>query len=238
MRDLGGAIERLGRLLPERALFVEPRQRRERRCPLVTRAQRGRVGVDGLVGIVQLLVEHAPQAGVEIAHARRTGADRDLAVHRFDQRQPALGSAVDATERAERVLVARIDLQDLLQRFGGAVDPLGALVPLRGQPAQQHQLLVAIGGDFGQPFQCAQVVLVAPLLVVELLQRAQRPAVGRIAADNRLERRRIEASTSPARSSTSARSPRMRDASSGEAVRLPFSSSSRARSGQRSFFLR
>src|SRR5262249_7196684 len=89
-------------------------------------------GVEGLVLVVELLLEDARDAPEEIRSVGRLGACIKATEIELDERLPALASGVELLELEERLVMGGLDLEDLLPRERRLVGLFCLLAPQLG----------------------------------------------------------------------------------------------------------
>ena len=166
--------------LPLLGLLVEARQAGQRVGVVVLDGEHVGVRIDRAIEVAQLLLVDLAHLGVEVDPLGRVGRDREVLAVGVDQRLPLALLAIEALQVAVRLRVAVVDEEDLLQHLGGAIGLGEVLLPDR-----RHLLVggdaVLLGRRHLQPvLEVLEVLLHAPGLLVERVERGQRRQVARI----------------------------------------------------------
>ncbi|MCZ7678448.1 MAG: hypothetical protein M5U28_06620 [Sandaracinaceae bacterium] len=177
-RQLAHHVERLA-VVP--ALLVEARERVERAHVVFVDRQDVEVGVDGPIGVVDLDGVDVADGRVALDLLRAVRGRRDVALVGLDEPVPALQVAVEPLEAAQRGLVARIDLEHLLEALGGALGLDELLLEHRAEAAEDADPLLVRGDEVVLALEDAEEI--APVLALrvqplEALERAKLRRVG------------------------------------------------------------
>src|SRR5262249_39821915 len=104
-------------------------------------AERVDARVEGLVLVVELLLEDARDAPEEIRSVGRLSAGVEAAEIELDERLPTLAGGVELLELEERLIVGAVDLDDFLPREGRLVGLVYGLAPQLGNLAVLFDLV-------------------------------------------------------------------------------------------------